>query len=53
MDQSRVMLMELVPEMRYCVEVEIVMDYKKNSLPSNITCEVNTASGKYPASNAI
>ncbi|KAB5576725.1 hypothetical protein PHYPO_G00201730 [Pangasianodon hypophthalmus] len=43
-EQSRVMLMNLLPEMRYCVEVVIVLDHKKNSLPSNITCEMNTAS---------
>lgn len=53
MDQSRVMLMNLAPEMRYCMEVQIAMDYKKTSLPSNITCEMNTASGEDPTSNAL
>lgn len=48
-DQSRVMLSDLLPQKRYCVEVEIVMDYTKNSLPSNITCELNTTSGECPA----
>ncbi|GAA6099329.1 cytokine receptor family member b4 [Tachysurus ichikawai] len=44
-DQRRVMLLELLPNTRYCMEVEIIMGYKiKNSLPSNITCEMNTAS---------
>ncbi|XP_047671351.1 cytokine receptor family member b4 [Tachysurus fulvidraco] len=44
-DQRRVMLLELLPNTRYCMEVKIIMDSKiKNSLPSNITCEMNTAS---------
>ncbi|XP_053482369.1 interleukin-10 receptor subunit beta-like [Ictalurus furcatus] len=43
-DHSRNMLMNLLPETRYCMEVEIVLDHTKNSLPSNITCEMNTAS---------
>ncbi|XP_053352887.1 interleukin-10 receptor subunit beta-like [Clarias gariepinus] len=43
-DQSRVMLMKLLPETRYCMQVEIVLDYSKYSLPSNITCEMNSAS---------
>lgn len=43
------MLLELLPNTRYCMEVEIIMGYKiKNSLPSNITCEMNTASGECP-----
>ncbi|KAF4086707.1 hypothetical protein AMELA_G00087400 [Ameiurus melas] len=43
-DHSRNMLMNLLPETRYCMEVEIVFNHIKNSLPSNITCEMNTAS---------
>lgn len=44
-DQSRVMLMDLLPDTRYCVEVELEMDYtEKTSLPSNTTCKMNTAS---------
>ncbi|XP_058247754.1 interleukin-10 receptor subunit beta-like [Hemibagrus wyckioides] len=43
-DQSRVMLTDLLPDTRYCVQVQIVMDHKKFSLLSNITCKMNTAS---------
>ncbi|XP_060785115.1 interleukin-10 receptor subunit beta-like [Neoarius graeffei] len=43
-DQSRVMLMNLLPEVRYCMQVEIRLNDGKYSLPSNITCEMNTAS---------
>ncbi|KAK3543340.1 hypothetical protein QTP70_018066 [Hemibagrus guttatus] len=43
-DQSRVMLTKLLPDTRYCVQVEIVMDQNKTSLPSNTACEMNTAS---------
>ncbi|XP_046701585.1 interferon alpha/beta receptor 1a-like [Silurus meridionalis] len=43
-DQSRVMLTNLLLETLYCMRVEINLDYKKKSLPSNITCEMNTAS---------
>ncbi|KAI5628531.1 interleukin-10 receptor subunit beta precursor [Silurus asotus] len=42
-DQSRVMLTKVLPETLYCMRVEINLDYKKQSLPSNITCEMNTA----------
>lgn len=49
MDQSRVMLMNLLPEVRYCMQVEIRLNDGKYSLPSNITCEMNTASGECPA----
>ncbi|TSM60583.1 Interferon alpha/beta receptor 2 [Bagarius yarrelli] len=44
-DQSRVMLTDLLSETRYCVKVELVMLYTETtSLPSNITCKMNTAS---------
>uniref|UniRef100_A0A3B4BVU4 Fibronectin type-III domain-containing protein n=2 Tax=Pygocentrus nattereri TaxID=42514 RepID=A0A3B4BVU4_PYGNA len=43
-EQSRVMLPNLSPRVRYCVQVKIAVSDNKTSLPGNATCILNTES---------
>ncbi|XP_066542939.1 cytokine receptor family member b4 [Hoplias malabaricus] len=46
--QTRLMLPNLTPKVQYCVQIEIVVDVTKISLPSNETCVLNTENGVQP-----